>query len=393
LILSRHTQRSKSRFLLLLLFLALATTITGCATRAFTGTGWPGVTVGDGVIYLADGPFVYAIDPEDGRLQWRYPEDQGGAGFWSRPALTEDGILVIGDYGNTLHAFRDDGRTYELLWTYTTDGPHFVGGAAIEGDVVYAASVDGQVHALDLATGEPLPGFSFQAERPIWSTPVLVGDVLYVTAMDQRLYALNAATGAEIWRFDTRDYGGGGAIVGTPVYDEGVLYFGAFDNTVYALDAATHDVLWTYDTTNWVWDSLAIADGTLVGADLDGNVFGLDAESGRELWVVTTGGPVVGAPLLADGLAYLTSADHNLYVLNVTTGEEAYRPVEIEVEFTNRFLGLITTGTELRSVLLNTGPVLCDDMVLIAVSQGDQLMVALDRETQALRWRFDPNAE
>lgn len=395
MILSRYAQRSKSHFLLLLLFLVLAITTTGCASRSafYAGSGWPGVAVGEDTIYLADGPQVYAIDPEDGRLQWRYPEAQGDAAFWARPALTEDGILVIGDYTDTLHAFRDDGSSYELLWTYTPGNTRFLGGATIAGDVVFAASADGRVHALDLATGDPLPGFDFQAERPIWSTPLLVDDVLYVTAMDHRLYAIDAATGVERWRFDTGANGVGGAMVGTPVYREGVLYFGAFNNTIYALDAATQAVLWTYETTNWVWDSPAVADGLLVGSDLDGNVFGLDAESGRELWVVTTGGPVVSTPLIVDGLAYFTSADHNLYILDAATGAEAYRPVEIEVEFTNRFLGLISTGTEMRGVELHTAPALYDDMILIAVSQGSQLMVALDQETQALRWRFNPTTE
>jgi len=370
-------------------------TMTGCASRGsyYTGSGWPGMAVGEGVVYLADGSYVYAVDPTDGSLRWRYPaEGQSSVAFWARPAVTEDGILVVGDFTDTLHALRDDGDSYEPLWTYTTDRARFVGSAAIAGDVVYAASVDGRVHALDLATGEPMPDFDFQAERAIWSTPVLVDDVLYVTAMDQQLYALDAATGAVRWQFDTAADGRGGAMVGTPVYYEGVLYFGAFDNTIYALDAETQEVLWTYETANWVWDSPVVTDGLLIGSDLDGNVFGLDADTGQERWLVTVGGPVVSAPVIENGLVYFTCEDHKLYILDAETGQEAHRPTEVEIEFTDRFL-FITTGTSLRSQPLHAAPVLYDDMVLIAVSQGNQLMVALDRETQTLRWRFNPTAE
>lgn len=359
----------------------------------YTGSGWPGLAVGEDVIYLAVNSHVYAVDPENGDLRWRYPEEaQSSVAFWAHPALTEDDILIIGDYSDTLHALRDDGNDYELLWTYTTDRARFVGSAAIEGNVVYAASVDGRVHALDLATGDPLPGFDFRAESDVWSTPLLVDDVLYVTAMDHRLYALNAVTGAERWHFDTGEDGTGGAMVGTPVYHEGVLYFGAFNNTIYALDAATQNVLWTYETANWIWDSPAVADGILIGSDLDGNVFGLDAESGRELWRIMVGGPVVSAPMIVDGVAYFTSEDHSLYILNADTGEEVSRPVEVEVEFTSRFL-FINTGTELRSAPLYTAPMLYDDMILIAINQGDQLMAALDMESQTVRWRFDPTVE
>lgn len=380
--------------LLVFVLLVLAMLATGCASSrsaAFAGSSWPSVATGEDTIYLAAGSFVYAIDPEDGNIRWRYPEDgERGGSFYAMPALGEDGIVIVGDYTDTLHALRDNGNSCTVLWTFTSNRARFVGGAAIQDDVVYVGTVDGRLHALDIVSGEPLAGFEFGADRGIWSTPLLDGDTLYVTTMDHHLYALNATTGAERWHFDTGEEGPGGAMVGTPTLYEGTLYFGAFDNRVYALAVDTQEVRWLYETSNWVWGSLAVADGTLVGADLDGNVFALNAEDGDELWTVSVEGPVVGTPVIDDGLVYFTAEDGHLYVLELESGSEAQRPTEVDVEFTSVFL-VVPTGTELRNVPLYAPPVLYDDLILIGVSQGDQPLVALDREDLTIRWRLDPN--
>jgi len=59
---------------------------------------------------------------------------------------------------------------------------------------------------------------------------------VYVGSPDGNVYALDAATGAEVWRFSTD-----GGITSSPVVVEGVVYVGDFNGSsgaVFALEVA-----------------------------------------------------------------------------------------------------------------------------------------------------------
>lgn len=396
--------RRSVRFgLLAAALLLLSGVLAGCAGNqaALTGASWPGISTGEEqeLVYVAFGPGVYAVDPETGAEVWTYPaEPERGRTFYAPPAVSDD-MVVVGDYDNTLVALNPD--TGAPIWTFESDRSPFIGSATISNGLVYAGSADGVVHALNPQNGSEV--WSFEADQGIWAEPLVVEDTLYIPSLDKHLYALDAETGELRWRFP--DSGDSltppmGAIVSAPTYYEGLLLFGSFNNRLYALDVESREVVWQYEATNWVWGSPAVdeATGTLVAADLDGHVFALDVETGDELWTTEVSGRVVGSPVLVaaqegETAVFVGSGDPagaaRLYKLNLETGQNLVQPGSVEVEFASRFL-FFETGTNRRTVPLNSTPVALGDVVLVGSHEGDAPLHALDAGTLLGVWSFEP---
>jgi outer membrane protein assembly factor BamB len=394
------TQRPKTYLLFALLLGLVAIIATGCASGSASlvaGSSWPGIATSSDTAYIAYASKIYAVDITTADARWSFPTKAvNGQSFYAPPAIA-DNLVVVTDYRDSATALSASDGTQ--LWTYKSKNSRFIGGAVIGEQYVYAATVDGVVHALDRETGEE--AWSYTARGSIWSTPLLSDGVLYITALDHHLYALDATSGELAWEFSRTegapvDSPPVGAMVGTPTLYEGVLYFGSFGNHLYALNIDTHDVVWSYDTTNWVWSGPAIdeQDNLLVGADLDGNIFALKLEDGSPIWTYTATGPIVGAPLIGeiDGKAvvYLTcGGDPNLIVLNAGDGTEAVKSASLKADFSTSFL-FIPTGTNTRSIPIYASPVKADKLVLIGAHEGNDILYALDSQTMQEKWRFNP---
>jgi len=147
------------------------------------------------------------------------------------------------------------------------------------------------------------------------SSPTVVNGVVYVGSYDGNVYALNAATGAKLWSFLT-----GGIAYPTPAVANGVVFAGSNDHNVYALNAATGAKLWSYTTGYDVVSSPAVANGVVYVGSEDGKVYALKAATGAKLWSYSTRLVVDSSPAVANGVVYIGSEDDNLYALNASTG-------------------------------------------------------------------------
>ena len=77
-------------------------------------------------------------------------------------------------------------------------------------------------------------GWTYTAGRIGWGNPTVVGGTVYVGGENGEVYALNAATGHLRRTYATGDPGRT-----DPTVTDGVVYLGTDDGKVYALDAAT----------------------------------------------------------------------------------------------------------------------------------------------------------
>ena len=377
----------------------LAVALAGCSTSRtlLVGSSWPGINAADDMIYLAYGPGVYAVSPENARGEWVFPREAArNQNFYATPAV-DDELVFVGDYSGMVFAL--DRQTGREVWTFQTDSPRIIGGPTIGEELIYVGAVNGVLYALDRDSGAE--AWQFAAERDIWSSPLLDGDTVYITSLDRHIYALDAESGDLRWQFPNGgDYEATmGAVVGTPTLHEGVLYFGSFNNQVYALDTATQAIQWTYETTNWVWGSPLVdgESGLAIGGDLDGHIFALNLDDGALAWEFQADGPVVGTPVLAedaDGMQviYVTSGDSNLYKLNVEDGSQADTPASLSATFTTRFL-VVPTGEDVRPIPIYAPPVLLGDLILVGADQGNSPLYALDSETLLEQWDFDPSTD
>ena len=200
------------------------------------------------------------------------------------------------------------GRPSSRNWAYTTGGQVYSSPAVADG-TVYIGSYDGNVYALDAATGHIR--WTYTTSGTVDSSPAVADRTVYVGSDDGNVYALDAATGHVRWTYAT----GGLAIAAKPVVAGGTVYIGSDDHKVYALDAATGHVRWTYTTGDQVFSSPAVAGRTVyIGSD-DHKVYALDAATGHVRWTYTTGSQVHSSPAVAGGAIYIGSEDYTVYDL------------------------------------------------------------------------------
>jgi len=194
--------------------------------------GWPGWR----------GPSRDALSTETGLAsQWpaggpplAWKATGMGAGF-SSVAVVDDRIYTMGDRDGAQYLLALDAKDGSLVWksrvgpTWNDEygGPR--GTPSVDGGTVYAMGTEGDLVAVEAATGKErwrrsLPSDFGGRVMSMWKwaeSPLVDGDRVIVTpgASAATLVALDKATGKEIWRSAVPDLGPAGKD-GPPAYTE-----------------------------------------------------------------------------------------------------------------------------------------------------------------------------
>jgi outer membrane protein assembly factor BamB len=305
-------------------------------------TGAPVIStplIANGTVYIGSSDHnLYALDAATGALRWKFATHGRVS---SSPAIA-DGRVYVGSFDSNLYAL--DAATGALVWKFTTEGERRFSGKHLHGrepaaevmpdpfDVflsspviaaggVYFGSGDGNVYALDAATGTLR--WKFHTGNVVHASPAIAAGILYVGSWDSYFYALDTASGRERWHFKTGEDPNINNQVGiqsSAVVADGVVYFGCRDSHVYALDAASGAQRWAFSTgESWVISSPAVRDGKVYFATSDsGLVQALDARSGTAVFTLSfKRWPFFSSPSLAGGLLYIGSEQGKLLAIDL----------------------------------------------------------------------------
>ena len=227
-------------------------------------------------------------------------------------------------------------------------------GLIIEGDVLYVASGEGRVVALDIsgdARGEqtrpvrlwgPFPASNEDELGAVYAAPALGAysaegvtgaTMLFIATYEDpgddddfsaNLFAIDAATGREKWTTAVP-----GRVVGAPTLAGNTLAVGTTEGFLHALtleeDASPRTAWRPFEADGKVWSAATAADGTLYFGSLEHTVYAVNLADGTQLWSFEAGGAVVGSPLVMGGTVYVGALDRNLYALDATTGEQKWK--------------------------------------------------------------------
>ena len=236
-----------------------------------------------------------------------------------------------------------------LKWSFPT-GDRIVSSPVLHGGVLFFGSDDGNVYAVDAASGRER--WRFRTGGPVVASPAVADGLVLVGSYDGRFYALDEASGAPLWKFTTegeRRFEARGlhgflprtqtyadpfdVFLSSPVVADGAVFFGSGDGKVYALGLADGKLRWRLDTGEVVHASPAFADGTVYVGSWNSRLYAIDAKTGAERWRFQAGTDELihnqvgfqSSPAVAGGLVYVGCRDANLYAIDAATGQERWR--------------------------------------------------------------------
>jgi outer membrane protein assembly factor BamB len=320
------------------------------------------------------------------RVKWKFPT---GNRIVSSPVIQGKTIYFGSDDGNIYAVDAESGRQ---IWKYATKGA-VSSTPAVANGVVYATSYDGKLYALSSETGAVKWKFATAGERRFeakgihgmepknqtiadpfdvfLSSPVVVKNTVYFGSGDGNIYALDAATGEQRWKFKTGD-----VVHSSPAFTNGVLFFGSWDSYFYAVDAASGKEKWRFHggedalIHNQVgFQSLpAVVDGVVYTGCRDSNVYALDAVTGKEKWRCNNElSWVNSSPAVTQGKVFFATSDSSLFrVVEAATGKELVR--------------------QQAKAYMFSSPAVAGDVVLIGVLNGT--LEARDVKTGDLLWDY-----
>ncbi|MFL6307793.1 MAG: PQQ-binding-like beta-propeller repeat protein [Candidatus Sulfotelmatobacter sp.] len=312
--------------------------------------GSPGLS--GGLVYVGsdDGNF-YAIDAQSGAQRWKF---EVKSRVPSTPAIA-GGRVYFTAYDGNVYAL--DAASGALKWKFQTGGERRFSGKNLHGTQPAAETM-------------PDPFDCYLSSPAVWNGAVYFG------SGDGNVYALDAASGALRWKFKTGD-----VVHASPAIADGMVFIGSWDSYFYAIDAASGQEKWKFktgedhDTYNQVGiqSSAAVADGMVYFGCRDSHLYALDARSGEKKWAFSANGSwVVGSPAVREGQVYFPTSDSSLlYEVDARTGKVL------------RSLGF-------NHWYLYSSPALAGDVLYIGSTQGKVAAVGLG--DMKVSWSYDTDA-
>jgi outer membrane protein assembly factor BamB len=264
-------------------------------------------------------------------------------------------------------------RGMTLRWSAALAGAQ-VGDPVINGGSAYLADTDGNLYAVNAASGQKLR-WKHSLYYDIDAGPAATARAVYVTS-NGRLWAVSSATGALLWSASVPEVSKGGiTAVGGMIYVDGF-------STVTAVYAATGGIRWSAPVT----DILAAGTGPVVAGrevyvvGASGSLYALDLATGAHRWQFSSGvsnAATASQPIVSGDTVYVVGgiqATAKLYALNASSGRVrwTYAPA----------------AAQNPSYLDNLRPAAGGGLVYVSTTYGVGSLHALDAATGQTRWTF-----
>jgi outer membrane protein assembly factor BamB len=364
----------RKKLIIVTMILFGAVFLSACSGGAVRGMSWPGLAADGKTAYLADGSFVYAVNLSDGAELWRYPGSRNGKlTFYSTPAVTPDGLVIVGSAG-TDHSLvalnpadiNPDTKAPVEAWKFSGAKDHWVAAPLVVNNKLFAVNSDGNLYILDLEDGQSVKDATVvKLDGRLWAQPITDGERVYITSLDHSVIAVDAETYKVVWHEDLGGAVPGSAVLGT----DGMLYVGSLESKLEKFDPATGKHQSVLDAENWVWSTPSLDGDTLYFGDVDGNFYSFDTASGKLNWKpVKPDGPITASPLVQNDHVLLATESGSIFAV----GNDG------KVLWTQQIGGKIYTT-----------PVAAGDLTIVSSLETDFYLAALDANGRQV-WTFTP---
>jgi eukaryotic-like serine/threonine-protein kinase len=297
--------------------------------------------------------------------------------------------------------------TLKLLWTYDA-GEVIDSTAAIVGGVVYIGAGNGDLLALDLASGKLR--WKYATGNLIGeSSPAVTAEAVYVGDLAGVFHAVNVRDGSRLWTFKT-----GAEIKSSPVVVGDTVLVGSYDTHLYALDARTGKLRWKFATQGMVHATPAVQDGLTFVAGCDAKFRAIRVADGKEIYQINAGAYTGASPVLDGERAYFGTFNNEVVALDLKrrTAVWRYAPADSRFPFYSSAAlagGRVIVGgrdklvhaidaatgkavwTFATRARVDSSPVVAAGRVYIGSSDGR--LYVLDAASGRKLWEFDAGAD
>jgi outer membrane protein assembly factor BamB len=231
---------------------------------------------------------------------------------------------------------------------------------AVVGGVVYVASTDKHLYALELITGKEKWRVKL---GPMKASPGVANGRVYVGDSEGRVHCVEAATGRELWTFEA-----GGEITAGANFHGGNILIGSHDSTLYCLTPDGKKA-WEYKIDGPVNGAAAVAGGRTFVAGCDSIMHTVDAATGKPLGQVDLGGQAGATAALVGDIAYVGTMGNQVVAVDVKAGKQAW---VFEAKRRQQPFYASTAATA----------------SLVIAGSRDRKVYAIDRKTGKEAWNF-----
>ncbi|MHC1767448.1 MAG: PQQ-binding-like beta-propeller repeat protein [Verrucomicrobiia bacterium] len=205
-------------------------------------------------------PKLVSAELPAGKLVWEVELASTGLG----PPVEADGSLFHATEGGD--CYRIDPESGGVSWRRSI-GTTLRKQLSVHGNRVHLGGADGRIRCLAAATGDPV--WEYKTDGEVGCTPVVSEGVVFAASEDHRVYALDAASGGLLWSRDL------GTELSSIALGEGLLFvkscdkptlFGAGAQTIhriFALDKRTGDSCWLHDLEDTPYGEPLVSDGLI----------------------------------------------------------------------------------------------------------------------------------
>lgn len=244
--------------------------------------------------------------------------------------------------------------------------------------------------------------------------PAVAGNRVFAASVDGQLVALEAGRGQQIWRAENATgYAGG------PAADDDLVVVGTLEGEVIAYDAERGTERWRTQVSSEVISAPALARDRVIVLANDGRVYALARADGKSMWTLDQGVPSLtlrgnSSPLVAGEDVFLAYANGRVRCVALADGKprweqsigtaegrtEIDRMVDIDGRFAYERGDLFLAGFDSSAVALTgdagrtlwtrdlssvAGLVVAGNAVYVTATDGE--IWALDRRSGASLWK------
>jgi outer membrane protein assembly factor BamB len=280
---------------------------------------------------------LYAVNVETQQIKWKSPIN-----FirHCNPVIYDDVIFANSTDGNLYALYTEDGRE---KWRFKTTKDMSVTPPALSNGIIYIASENGNVYAIDAKSGQEKWKCEVGKLRWLFSVPVVANNVVYIGINNSILYAIDAEAGTKIWQSQVEATYYISSLCPLVVNDE-LIYIGVGIGSLCAINIKSQEKSWQkLGRAIQRINSISLADG-IIYCERDGAINAIEAKSGDELWEFAAPEPKwwilkpnlwptlilnsfskrlagsstirFSSPVIADGVVYTLCGNGYLYALH-----------------------------------------------------------------------------